>query len=180
MKPLKLNINLLSKKELEERALNKFLKWSLTFGRYIIVGTEIIVLLAFFSRFKLDRDLTDLHQQVSQKQAIVQYNLEFEKKIRNLQKQLEEIKLIEEKDKLSLTLLRFFEENIPQEVTLNELSFNDNKVSFSGTSLSTSSFIDFLARIRTSNQFSDVTLEDLNKEREDFLKFKLKANFNET
>lgn len=180
MKPLKLNINLLSKKELEERALNKFLKWSLTFGRYIIVGTEIIVLLAFFSRFKLDRDLTDLHQQVSQKQAIVQYNLEFEKKIRNLQKQLEEIKLIEEKDKLSLTLLRFFEENIPQEVTLNELSFNDNKVSFSGTSLSTSSFIDFLARIRTSNQFSDVTLEDLNKERGDFLKFKLKANFNET
>ena len=46
----------------------KFLNWSLTFGRYIIIGTEIIVLVAFFSRFKLDRDFIDLHDQVKEKQ----------------------------------------------------------------------------------------------------------------
>ena len=74
MNPLKLKINLLSKKDLEEKALGRFLKWSLSFGRYIIVGTEIIVLIAFFSRFKLDRQLTDLHEAINQK-GVLKYRV---------------------------------------------------------------------------------------------------------
>ena len=178
MKLAKLRINLLPKEELEKRALGKFLKWSLTAGRYIIVGTEIIVLLAFFSRFKLDRQLTDLHEEISQKEAIAQYNSEFEKKARNIQKQLEEIKNIEKDYDLSIKLLAFFEENIPKEITLEKLSFSQEEISLSGVSLSTTSFIDFLARIRNSEKFSQVVLEDLSKTGEEKLKFKLAASIN--
>lgn len=178
MKLLKLRINLLAKEELEEKALGKFLKWSLTFGRYIIVGTEIIVLLAFFSRFKLDRQLTDLHEKISQKEAIVKFNLEFEKEVRGIQKKLMEIKTIERNHDLSIKLLGFFEKNIPKEVTLEKLTLSQEKIFFSGSSLSTSSFVDFLARIRTSEKFSQVVLEDLSKTGEEELKFKLTTKVN--
>jgi len=178
MKLLKLKINLLPKKELEEKALGKFLKWSLTFGRYIIVGTEIIVLLAFFSRFKLDRQLTDLHEEIVQKEAIVKYNLELEEEARNIQKQLEEIKNIEEDYNLSIKLLGFFEKNTPKEVALERLSLSKEKISLSGASFSTSSFIDFLARIRNSKKFSQIVLESLTKKEKEGLKFKLTAETN--
>lgn len=175
MKPLKLKINLLPKEELEEKALGKFLQWSLTFGRYIIVGTEIIVLLAFFSRFKLDRELTGLHEEISQKEAIIKFNLEFEKKARALQKQLAEIKKIEQDHDFSLRLFGFLEKNAPKEVVLEKLSFSEEKISLSGVSISTSSFINFLHQIRTSGRFSQVVLEDLSQKREEGLKFKLTA-----
>lgn len=176
MKFSKLRINLLPKEELEERALSKLLKWSLTAGRYIIVGTEIIVLLAFFSRFKLDRQLTDLHEEISQKEAIVQYNSEIEKKARGVQGQLKEIKNIEKGCDFSIKLLAFFEENTPKGVTLEKLSFSQERISLSGISLSTTSFIDFLARIRNSEKFSQVVLENLSKIGEEKLKFQFAAN----
>jgi len=178
MKPAKFKINLLPKEELEERALSRFLQWSLTFGRYIIVGTEIIVLLAFFSRFKLDRQLTDLHQEISQKEAIVQYNQEFEKKVRSIQGQLEEISNLEKDYDLGLQLLGFLETNTPQEVSLEQLSFSQEKMTLSGKSLSSASFIDFLARIRNSGKFFQIILEDLSTTGETELKFKLAANIN--
>lgn len=178
MKPLKLKVNLLPKEEFEEKALGKFLKWSLTFGRYIIVGTEIVVLSAFFSRFKLDRQLVDLHEEITQKEAIVKFNLEFENKVRNIQRQLEEIKGLEQNHDFSLKLLNFLEKNMPQEVVLKKLSLSKEKVSLSGVSLSTPSFINFLARIRTSKEFSQVVLESLSKRGEEELKFKLTARVN--
>ncbi|MBL7159797.1 PilN domain-containing protein [Candidatus Microgenomates bacterium] len=178
MNPLKLKINLLSKKDLEEKALGRFLKWSLSFGRYIIVGTEIIVLIAFFSRFKLDRQLTDLHEAINQKEVIVQFNLDFENKSRNIQQQLAEIKNIEKDYNLSLQLLNFLEKNLPKDIAFKTLTLSQGKISLAGTSLSNSSFIDFLARIRASEKFSQVILQDLSRKGEEELEFKLSAEIN--
>ena len=178
MNPLKLKINLLPKKDLEEKALGRFLKWSLSFGRYIIVGTEIIVLIAFFSRFKLDRQLTDLHEEINQKEAIVQFNLDFENKARSIQQQLAEIKNIEQNYDLSLQLLSFLEKNLPKDIAFKTLTLSQEKISLAGTSLSSSSFIDFLARIRTSEKFSQVFLQDLSRKSEEKLEFKLSAEIN--
>ena len=179
MNPLKLKINLLSKEELEERTLNKFLQWTLTFGRYIIVGTEIIVLVVFFSRFKLDRELVDLHEQIKQKEAIVKFNHEFEKKARTIQNQLKEIKTLEENHDFTLKLLGFFEKNLPKDVGLERVSFSKKKLSLKGISLSTASFIDFLARLRTSPRFSQVVLKDLTKTEDEGLKFNLTVQVNQ-
>jgi hypothetical protein len=63
----KKEINLLPKEEFEKKPLGKFLVWALSIGRYIVIFTELIVILAFLSRFKLDRDLADLNQSVREK-----------------------------------------------------------------------------------------------------------------
>lgn len=178
MKPLKIKINLLPKEEIEEKALENFLKWSLTAGRYIIVGTEIIVLLAFFSRFKFDRELSDLHEEISQKEAIVRFNQDFEGKVRSIQKTLSEIKNLEKESDFPSRLLNFLKENIPQDVTLESLSFSQEKISLVGASSSTSAFIDFLTSIRTSPKFSNLVLEDLSQREEGRLRFNFTASVN--
>jgi len=40
--------------------LSRILNWLLTVGRYSVILTELIVIVAFASRFKFDRDLNDL------------------------------------------------------------------------------------------------------------------------
>lgn len=178
MKLSKLKINLLSKEALEEKALGKFLRWSLTFGRYIIVGTEIIVLLAFFSRFKLDSQLTDLHEEISQKEAIVKFNSDFEKEARIIQQQLKEVKGLEESHDLGVKLLNYFEKTTPKDVAFDRLSLSQEKISLSGASVTTSSFINLLAQFRNSGKFSQVVLESLSKKGEETLEFKLSAKIN--
>ncbi|HCS79450.1 TPA: hypothetical protein DIV55_06990, partial [Patescibacteria group bacterium] len=64
-------INLLTRKDFDASLVGRILRWSLIYGRYIIVSTEIIVLLAFIYRFSLDRQITDLNEEIEQKSAIV-------------------------------------------------------------------------------------------------------------
>ena len=67
-------INLIGEEEMAHTPVGRIVAWAVTYGRYIMIGTEIIVLLAFISRFSLDRKLTDLNDEVSQKQAIIDAN----------------------------------------------------------------------------------------------------------
>ena len=53
-------INLLPKTEFELSFWGRFIKWALSTGRYIIILTELVVIIAFMSRFKLDRDASDV------------------------------------------------------------------------------------------------------------------------
>ena len=84
-------INLLIHTDFDKTFLGKFLRWSLTYGRYIIICTEIIVLLAFIYRFSLDRKITDLNDEIEQKSAIIAANSNFEEQFRNLQFRTEQI-----------------------------------------------------------------------------------------
>jgi len=68
----KININLIVKEDLGEALSSQILSWALTYGRYIIIITQIVVLSVFFLRFKLDRDHTDLKEAVTQKQALLE------------------------------------------------------------------------------------------------------------
>src|SRR3990167_1463025 len=84
-------INLLSQKDFDRTLVGKLLRWALTYGRYIIISTEIIVLFAFILRFSLDRQITDLNEEIEQKAAIVAANKGFESSFRNLQSRTQQI-----------------------------------------------------------------------------------------
>ena len=58
----KITINLLGERKVGETPVERLLLWITTYGRYIMIGTEIVVLLAFISRFSLDRKITDLRE----------------------------------------------------------------------------------------------------------------------
>src|SRR5437764_715683 len=81
-----ISVNLMQKKEFSFS--DKFIQWILTYGRYIIIGTEIVVLLAFLSRFKLDREYIDLHDQIKEKQNVLTTLKPIESNVNQLQARL--------------------------------------------------------------------------------------------
>jgi hypothetical protein len=61
----RINLNLLYPQGVPQKIYIKFLKWLISYGRFIVVGVEIIVLACFGMRFKLDADLADLKEKIN-------------------------------------------------------------------------------------------------------------------
>jgi len=125
------NINLLPEEEFQKSIYGKIVKWALSTGRYIVVFTELIVILAFLSRFKLDRDLTDLHEKIEQKKAIVASAEDLEKQIINVNDTLSKVKTITDQQNPFSSFIKKFTELIPEEISVDSLSINKNEVTLS-------------------------------------------------
>lgn len=159
-----LNINLLPGEDLVKKgSWGKFFSWVLTYGRYIVVGTEIIVLLAFFSRFKLDRDLTDLHKAAGQKEAIVLTSAGFENQVRSLQNHLKMISGLLKQKQAPRNLLTALSNLTPRDVVLSELAFSQKKMELTAISLSNDSFNIFLNNLSASPLVTNINLDAIDK-----------------
>jgi len=145
-----ITINLLGESEFEHTPLGRIVSWAVTYGRYIMIGTEIVVLLAFISRFSLDRKLTDLKEEISQKQDIIQANSQFEHDIRTLQDKLTKIKALTTQPVSSLDLLTFFRNVVPSGVYFQTYDQNENKLSIKAVAGSTDAFSQFIANLQAS------------------------------
>ena len=156
-------INLLPTQVLEEHRLTRFLHWSLTYGRYITIITEFIVLAAFFSRFKLDQELTDLHESISQKQAIIQSVKSFEQNVRTLQNRITAIKQIDTHSTLYVNTLQFLEEVVPRDVLLTRLEFTKNTVQISATAYSNSGFAQIVRNLRSAPTVRNLSIDSIDK-----------------
>ena len=77
------SLNLLPQSEFDASTWGRFLKWALSSGRYIIILTELVVIIAFLSKFKLDRDLSDLTVKISGKKNVLATLAPGEKTFRN-------------------------------------------------------------------------------------------------
>lgn len=157
------SINLLTQKDLDLTPVGRFLRWSLTYGRYIIVCTEIVVLLAFIWRFGLDRQITDLNEEIEQKQAIIQANQEFEMAFRNLQNRTEQVGSLFENQDLSVQVLKHLERITPLGVHFSAFSMNDRKVSITATATSNSNLSLFLSNLKSSEFLTDINITSLTK-----------------
>jgi hypothetical protein len=101
------DINLVPHSRVEGHLSTQLLSFALSYGRYIIILTQIIVLSVFFMRFKLDRDHNDFKEKVSQRQAIVQSMGNIEKEIRRVQSKLDLINKVTAGQQLPSHLLKF-------------------------------------------------------------------------
>ncbi|HUD44163.1 MAG TPA: hypothetical protein VMR41_01330 [Patescibacteria group bacterium] len=64
-----ISINFLDNQD--KNPFDKFVAWALSYGRTIIIATEIIAMAAFLLRFGLDNQLLNLHDQIKQEESIV-------------------------------------------------------------------------------------------------------------
>jgi len=158
-----IKINLLPTEDLEKQPLNKFLKWVLTYGRTIIIITELIVIMAFLSRFVLDRELTDLHEAISQKRAIVEATVDLENGFRNLQNRLNNIKQLggtsTNIDKVLEGLLKI----MPKDVYLKDFVLTKENITLTATSNSRTGFSTFINNLKRSKIFSDIKIGAINE-----------------
>ena len=64
-------INLLPRDSFESSQIGIVLAWLLSFGKWAVIVTQLIVMGAFLWRFSLDRELTDLKKSIAKNVAII-------------------------------------------------------------------------------------------------------------
>jgi Tfp pilus assembly protein PilN len=174
----KININLIVKEDLGEALSSQILSWALTYGRYIIIITQIVVLSVFFLRFKLDRDHTDLKEAVTQKQALLESISDLETEIRKLQGKLLHIEQITS-DQTNITkVLRFLQDRTPSNTSFSVLSLTTDKISLQATSGNLKSFSFFLSQFQQDKRFSEITLESIQRLADGKVEFKISSRLN--
>ncbi len=154
-------INLLPKEALEHTPIGKFLKWALTFGRYIVIFTELIVIVAFLFRFKLDRDLINLQTEIKKNQSIIDSLSELEANVNHVHQQLAFIKKEENEKINSFSLLEELTKHTPLDVVFSNLNLSQKSITIEGISYSKNGLNTFLYGLQSSDVFSDINLESI-------------------
>ncbi len=157
------SINLLPHRDFEQTSLGKLLRWALTYGRYIIVSTEIVVLMAFIYRFSLDRKITDLNDEIEQKAAIITANQAFEDQFRNLQFRANEIGTLFVNQDVAARVIHHLEQITPQGITYTTFTFSENKISVEALANSNTSLAAFVNQLKQSNVLTQINLSNLSK-----------------
>jgi len=172
------DINLLPQEEWEKKPIGRLVKWTLTIGRYIVIATELIVITAFISRFKFDRDLSDLYEEIEIQQARIKSSEEFEKEFRLIQNRLKVIKELDKRKIDPSKILTSAADLIPLNVTLENLQFDreTGKLTFTGYSLSESGLAAFINNLKQSDYFNNIEIESIVKGSELQIDFKLNTS----
>lgn len=158
-----IEINLLGQEDLKHTPQGRIVSWALTYGRYIMIGTEIVVLLAFISRFSLDRKLTDLKEEISQKQAILEANIDLEQQIRLLQDTLVKLKQTTAHQMVPLETLTTLLAVLPPDVYVDSLDVSTDRLSVTAVAGTTNGFSQLLTNIQSVKQFSKIEIGDIKK-----------------
>ncbi|EKD87411.1 MAG: hypothetical protein ACD_36C00092G0004 [uncultured bacterium] len=170
-------INLLGEGDLEHSPWGRILTWATTYGRYIMITTEIIVLLAFISRFSLDRKLTDLNEEIAQKQAIIEANSDFESEFRNLQERMVMIKTLLNSQGVLRDVLEELQRLLPPGVYFETLALNNDGMNARALALTTAGFSQFLSSINQSSYTQNAEVSDIQKGPLTGIEFQFVATF---
>lgn len=171
----KKDINLLPREEFEKKPLGHFLTWALSVGRYIVIFIELVVLLAFLSRFKFDRDLSDLYDKIQQKQAQITAYSDFETEFRLFQQRLEELNTLAKQQTPSREIIENVTQAIPDDVSLNILQLTEDQVKISGTTLSDAGLKVFVKNLSAAGKLTGLNLSSIVKKGGEGTQFMLTA-----
>lgn len=158
------SVNLLDQPEFESTSVSRLFNWAVTYGRYIMIGTEVIVLLAFISRFSLDRKLTDLREEIAQKQIILEANQGFEENIKQLQSTIKNINTLVVNQPKSLNTFYETSKILPPDVSI--LSYKQERINLelkliAGT---TNGFTLFLHRFQNIDSLTNIEVNEIRRD----------------
>jgi Tfp pilus assembly protein PilN len=159
-----ISINLIGDSEMDHTPLGRIVSWAVTYGRYIMIGTEIVVLLAFISRFSLDRKLTDLKEEISQKQDIIEANTSFENDVRLLQSKLAAIKTLSAIPINSLDTLTVFQSLMPSGVYLQSFDLSKDTLTIQAIAGSTFAFSQFIANLQATKSLTAIDISEMKRD----------------
>ena len=167
-------INLLPKTEFEISFWGRFLKWSLTAGRYIIILTELLVIVAFMSRFKLDHDLSDLNDTILGKQALLEASANTEKVLRLTQARLNFADQKQKNHPVPSEVISKITGLLPSRVTLSSVALVGSNLTLEMTSPSEQELGVLVQALTTDKMFKSVDLISVASESETTIKFVIK------
>jgi len=160
-------INLLPQRGFESTTTGRILAWVLSSFRIIVIVTEIIVMIAFLSRFWLDAQNTDLTDELKSKQAILASSLKFEKEFKETQKRLEVYSDLTSYTLPKVSIANTVSTLLPPDIFLTSVIFGTNAVTVSGVSPNEKSIQQLVVNLNSSDNFEKAYLVEIKSDEED-------------
>ena len=154
----KRSINLLPRDAFESSTLGIVLEWSLVFGKWAVILTQLVVMGAFLYRFSLDRQLTDLSKQIAKNVAIVKSYEDVERDFVLAQRRISKAKEVLSSQEAILKTVDSIASATPNQVWYDRLSISPEQVSMSAYVSSISGLGQFLNQINSNSRFKGVKI----------------------
>lgn len=151
-------INLLPQEDFASTTFGRIIIWLLSTFRIIVIITELIVVLAFISRFWFDAKSNDLDDEIKQKQSIISSYSAFEKEFRESQKRINVIKFALDTKRDIANYLVLTSGYMPSQILLTTFSLNDDGLSLRGQSTSEEAIAQFIVNLENDKAFEKVRL----------------------
>lgn len=176
-----INLDLLKPQSNPQKLPIKILHWLLSSGRYIFIFVETIVLIAFFTRFKLDGDLAAKKEAIDEQIPYIESLKADEMLIRQTQLKLSTINAFYQGRPDYPQILKKIADNTPLAVKITNLNLERvvSKVTIKITAQAQSNndVATFISGLKDDGAFSDVNLASAGLE-EGLIKFTLDATAN--
>jgi Tfp pilus assembly protein PilN len=171
---MKYRINLISKKR--DELIGQVVDF-LGYLRYVLVLTQIVVIVVFFYKLGVDQQIIELEEAIAQKQEIfnvarplIDDYLSYNYKINQIEDLLFKQNQLE--NQISYLLSQF-----PKDIYLTKLEYSKNELSLIGQTLNPTLIRSFYSRLQQDKRFNSLSLESVKKTDEGFV-FKMKlSNF---
>ena len=167
-----LRLNLLYPQGSEKKIYVNFLHWLVTYGRFIIIVVELVVLVAFGMRFSYDAQLADLKERIKKQSELLENYIVDEPRIVQLQKKLEFIKKNQANNPNWTLVFTELGNEMPPTVKLTSLSIDQDvkaatpniqfRIAAQTASINDLGF--FLKNLRGNKTFKEITLQNLSIE----------------
>jgi Tfp pilus assembly protein PilN len=172
-------INLLPDAGFETTTSGRVLSWILSTFRIIVIVTEIIVMIAFLSRFWLDAQNTDLNDDIKHKTAVLAASKDFEKEFKNIQDRLYIFSDLTKNQGIYADILGTVVSYLPQDLFLTTLIFKEGSLQIEGSTANEKSIQQLMVNLSSTEKFSELNLTELATNPKDsvLLDFKLNTVF---
>jgi len=175
----KKGINLLPVDRFSLTTAGRIFKWLLGTFRYIVIAVEMIVMLAFLSRFWLDAKNADLNDEIKQKETRIKASQETEKEMLSIQKKLKAFSTLAAPKTLPSDLLTKIPPLVPQEVTLSSIFINPKGIIITGNSFTEIGVLQTIANLKSDKSNKKVSLQSvsIDENNEKTLKFTINIEY---
>lgn len=153
-------INLLPPSEFEESIWGRLLHWAVSTGRYIIILTELVVIIAFLSRFKLDNDIANLSRDIESKKGLLMAYRSKEEEFLKTQAQLAKAQqLINTQIKIKETAGQILN-STPDSIKYAQLDIGSKQITVMTSAPDNTAISQMTATLLKNNNWKSVSMAD--------------------
>jgi hypothetical protein len=173
MQPGSPNLSINLGKRNEQTTVSLFYKWVINTGKIIILGVEMLTLIALGYRFIIDRQIVDLNDQINKAQLFVNAQSKKENLYRNLQERINEIGKAEAATSTKVGFLkRLTSELNSSDFLTNTLDISDLAVGIEGQTYSIFSLNALIDTLKNDPDVISISIDQLTS-LDQGIKFKL-------
>jgi len=141
----------------------------------MIILTEMVVIVAFLMRFKLDEDLRNLNEQINGQVALLQSQTSEEEKFRQLQKEILLADQMLKKRTHPVELFDYAEARIGEDIIIKKRGVAPGELSITALTLSQTAMGELMSTISADPRWKMLDVTELSGEKTNGIKFTIVA-----